>query len=324
MSTRSEPFVHGYLLDRHGKGHEIDAAAVADWKPEQGLLWVHLELTSEAAKDWLLEKSGLEEPIAEAMTTYETRPRAIPTDEGLLVILRGVNMNPGSDPEDMVAVRVWIEENRIISVRRRRLLSIQDVRQALAAGIGPHSSGEFLIMLAERLAFRIGDVVNRIEAAVDAADAQVNEGDVRSLQREVGSLRQQTAAIRRHLAPQRDALNRIRGRTNLLTSAEMHDLEEQSDLVTRYLEDLDLTRESAILVQEQLTSRLANEQNARLYMLSIVAAIFLPLSFITGLLGMNVGGLPGLDFQPAFWISVAVMCLIAAALLVYFRFKKWI
>ncbi|MGW8370226.1 MAG: zinc transporter ZntB [Gammaproteobacteria bacterium] len=324
MSLPDETFVYAYLLDRKGGGIEIEEADVESWEPGRGLLWLHLEIDNPRGMQWLANESGLDPLVAEAMSVGETRPRSIATDNGLLVILRGVNTNPGADPEDMVSVRAWIERDRIITVRRRRLLSIQDLRAALAEGNGPRSSGDFLVMLAERIAFHIGSIVDGVDDAIDAIDDEVATGDIAELQRSTATVRRQAAAIRRYLAPQREALNRIRGRTELLTPHEMHDLEEQSDVMTRYLEDLELVREQAVLIYEQLSTRMANQQNERLYVLSIVAAIFLPLSFITGLLGMNVAGVPGLDYGPAFWISVAFMTAIAAALLVYFRAKHWI
>lgn len=318
------PFVHAHVLDGRGGARPLDADGVAGWEPGQGILWVHLEISNESGKRWLLNDSGLDPLMAEAMATGETRPRSVALEDGLLVILRGVNTNPGSDPEDMVSIRVWIEEHRIISVRRRKLLSIVDLREMLAAGQGPRTPADFLIMLAERLALRINDVVESIETEIAEIDEQIATGTIPKLQASVSRLRRETAAIRRYLAPQREALNRIRGRTRMLNEHELHDLEEQSDLMMRFLEDLDLAREQAILLHEQLAARLANEQNERLYVLSIVAAIFLPLSFITGLLGMNVAGLPGLDYAPAFGISVGIMGAIAVALLVYFRVKRWI
>jgi zinc transporter len=318
------PFVHAHILDRRGRGRAIGDDEVAIWDAPQGVLWVHLEVGNERGKRWLLDDSGLDPLIAEAMMAGETRPRAIATESGLLVILRGVNTNPGSNPEDMVSVRVWIEADRIVSVRRRRLLSIVDLREMLAVGQGPKSPSDFLIMLVERLALRIGDVVEEIESDVAEIDEQVAAGSVPELQQRVSALRRETASLRRYLAPQREALNRIRGRTQMLGEHELHDLEEQSDLMTRFIEDIDLVREQAILLQERLAARLANEQNERLYVLSIVAAIFLPLSFITGLLGMNVAGVPGTEYAFAFAISVAGMVVIAIALLAVFRWKRWI
>ena len=60
-----------------------------------------------------------------------------------------------------------------------------------------------------------------------------------------------------------------------------------------------------------------------MFVLSIVAAIFLPLSFLTGLMGMNVAGLPGLVNPWAFWVLVAVMLVISIGILAVFRLKKW-
>jgi len=87
---------------------------------------------------------------------------------------------------------------------------------------------------------------------------------------------------------------------------------------------LDLVRERAIVMHEELLSRIAQEQNERMYVLSIVAAIFLPLSFVTGLLGMNVGGLPGVDSQLGFAGSVVVMVAVAVGLIAFFRGRKWL
>jgi zinc transporter len=324
MPAADETFVHAYLLDRQGGGKQIGTTEVDSWEPARGLLWLHLELSNARGMAWLRDESGLDPLVAEAMSVGETRPRSIATERGLLAILRGINTNPDADPEDMVSVRIWIEPDRIITVRRRRLQSVQDVRAALDEGYGPRSSGDFLVMLAERIAFHMASTVERIDDAIDAIDDEVATGEIADLQHATAMLRRQAAAIRRYLAPQRDALNRIRGRSDMLTPHEIHDLEEQSDVMTRYLEDLELIREQAILIGEQLATRMANEQNQRLYVLSIVAAIFLPLSFITGLLGMNVAGVPGLDYGPAFWISVGFMTVIAIALLSYFRFRRWI
>ena len=101
-------------------------------------------------------------------------------------------------------------------------------------------------------------------------------------------------------------------------------MHQEADRVTRHLEDLDLARERSVVLHEELLSRIAQEQNSRMYVLSIVAAIFLPLTFVTGLLGMNVGGLPGLDDPKGFGTSVVIMVVLGLALLGYFRHKKWL
>lgn len=320
----SPPFVHAYLLDRAGGGREIDAAAARAFEPAEGLLWLHLDVNSATGREWVFDESGIDELSADALLAGDSRPRAMMHESHLFVNLRGVNMNPGADPEDMVSIRIWLESDRIVTTRRRMLLSVQDLRAAIAQGQGPCSSGEFLAAIIERLANRIGDVVEQIEDRIDDIEERIAQGDIQKLQSEVGIIKRQTAAIRRYLAPQRDALNRLFGENRLLSREESEALREQSDRTTRYLEELDLARERAVVAQEELMNRLAHAQNSRLYILSIVAAIFLPLSFVTGLLGMNVAGLPGTQDPAAFTIAVVAMITVGGALVAVFKWKHWI
>jgi zinc transporter len=79
-----------------------------------------------------------------------------------------------------------------------------------------------------------------------------------------------------------------------------------------------------MVLQDQLTDQRAEEMNRNMMVLSVVAAIFLPLGFLTGLFGINVGGMPGVDNPVAFWLVAAGCGLIGLALLILFRMKKWL
>ncbi len=325
MSEDSSPFVHAFLLDGSGAGRAVEPEHIEEWTPDQALLWVHIDMNWAASRKWLRDREDVDEIVENALLAVETRPRAVASDRGLLLVLRGVNTNPGADPDDMVAIRLWIEANRIISSRRRKLLSVQDIAAEITAGRGPKTPGGFVVMLVERLAERIGDVVDQIEDAVDKAEQGSSEASFGTQRVEVGALRRQTAAIRRYLAPQRDALDRLyRHAGPLFTEQEIDELREQADRTTRYIEDLDLVRERAIVLQEELMNRIAQEQNSRVYLLSVVAAIFLPLTFVTGLLGMNVAGLPGTSNPVAFVASVSIMAGLGVALAAFFKWKRWI
>lgn len=324
--VKNEPtFLHSCILDGTGGAKFVDASSVAGWTKDQGVLWVHLDVNDDASRLWLAEHGGLDSTIVESLLADETRPRSYSTDNGLLTVLRGVNTNPGEDPEDMVSVRLWIEPDRIISTRRRRLLSIVDTRDSLEKGVGPETSGGFLAALTGRMADRIGDFVDGIEDDVGAAEEQLGNQDQATFRHVISALRRKIASVRRFLAPQRDALDRLYRQPGLwFSNTEIHDMREEADRITRYLEDLDLARERTMVLREEFLAQLAQEQNSRMYVLSVVAAIFLPLTFVTGLLGMNVGGLPGLESPRGFLGSVVIMIAAAVALLFFFRWKKWL
>ena len=325
MSASKRKFSFALLFDGKGGARELSDDEVATWRPEDGLLWVDFNQSSKKAREWLRRDSGIDRNVASILLEGETRPRSLAEAGGLVIIMRGINMNPGAVPDDMVAVRIWLEDSRIVTTRRRSVLSVMDVRDSLLAGKGPRTVGQFLIVLTDRLAERIAATVSNIEQMLEELDAELAGGEVESVRGRLGVVRRQAAAIRRHLAPQRDALDRLaRSSSGLLSDKEVFELREEGDQLTRHIEDLDLARENALVTQEELMNKVAMEQNARMYLLSVVAAIFLPLTFVTGMLGMNVAGLPGTVNPNAFLISAVIMVALGIGLVAYFKWRRWI
>lgn len=316
--------VASYLMDGHGRGEPLDWHGIARWRPEQGVLWVHLNRDSADSQAWLRDQSGIDEVVVDALLAESTRPRCAQIDAGIMLVLRGVNLNPGADPEDMVSIRLWIEQDRVVSVRMRRLLSITDLREALDRGHGPQSVGSFVIQLAEKMISRMANVVTEVDDEVDRLQDQVLVAESRQLRSELTRLRREIIALRRHLAPQRDALVRLAQiKTPWLGENEALHVREEAERVTRYVEDLDAARERAAVTQEELTNRLSEQMNARMYVLSVVAAVFLPLGFLTGLLGVNVGGIPLADSPWGFVDVVLILAAITVLQVLVFRWRRW-
>lgn len=131
--------------------------------------------------------------------------------------------------------------------------------------------------------------------------------------------------MRRYLGPQREALSKLYNeRVDWLGDIERMHLRETSDRMMRYIEDLDSSRERASVAQEELMSRLSENMEKRMYVLSIVSTVFLPLSFLTGLLGINVGGIPGAENKSAFLIFCLILSGIGAIQFWIFKIKKWV
>lgn len=324
MKNTNEPkFVHQVVLNGD---RTLDDVATADMKSIQQdqTIWQHLDLSEPDSYDWIHNRANLDAGIVHTLCADETRPRSLKGKDGVLVVLRGVNTNPGQDPEDMVSIRVWLEKNRILSVRRRRLIAVQDIVNELEKGEGPRTSGEFLTELVDKLADRIGDFVGRIDDRLSDTEDRLEELAPAELRGTLGSLRREIAVVRRYLAPQRDALDRLNHlQTTIFSERDYQRLRDESDRVSRYLEDLDLARERAVVLQEAFLAQIAQQQNNRMYMLSILSAIFLPLGFLTGLLGINVGGMPGADDDTAFWIFVAMLGVMVCFQFWILRKLKW-
>jgi zinc transporter len=289
------------------------------------LNWTHVNFSDPADAAWIRQQSGIAPIVAEAMLSDESRPRTLHADNGILVILRGVNLNAGSEVEDMISVRLWLEKDRVVTASRRPLKSLERIRLLNEQGSGPDSPAAFAIQLISALSSFIGEVTDGIESKLEEAEDNVNDADAILKNSPFSVVRRQSARIRRYLTPQREALDSLaRNPEPVFNDAQTQELREQTNLITLVLEDLDLVRERALVAQEEFLGMIANEQNNRMLLLSIVAAIFLPLSFLTGLMGMNVAGLPGTVNHWAFGIIVVLMALIATLILLLFRARKWL
>ncbi len=315
--------IHALVIDESGEPRAIDWSDVRTWESEQGLLWLHLDARAEQTRQWMSGEGRLPIIVPPALLAEETRPRTSAVGDGALVVLRGVNLNPGADPEDMVSIRLWVEARRVISTRLRRLLSVEDVVASLASQ-PLTGTGDLVVRLAGRLVDRMSDVIDGMEERVaDLEHALLGEPD-QSLRSSLTDLRREAIALRRYLAPQREALGRLQGeQLSWLTELDRLRLREVNDRLIRYVEDLDAVRERAAVAQEELISQLSNQINRRMYVLSVVAAVFLPLGFLTGLLGVNVGGIPGADSPFGFATFTLLLVALVAVQLWFFIKKRW-
>lgn len=323
--SETDGIIFALRLDEQGGASELDGESVHSWKPDEGILWLHLDAAHDVTRTYLEQHSGVAEWVVEALLADETRPRSMTTRNALLLIVRGVNLHPGAEPDDMIAVRMLIEPRRVITLRRRRPLAIQDVRDALARGDGPQSSGELLVSLTDAMVSRMAGVMAEIDDEVDALEDEVLTKESYELRGKIGAIRRDAIGLRRYLAPQRDVMARLHTeKLDWLGDTDRAYLREIADRTTRYVEDLDSARDRAAVAQDELNNRLAEQMNKTMYVLSIVAAIFLPLGLLTGLLGINVGGMPGVDSRWAFLIVCAILAVTAVFQTWFFRRMRWL
>lgn len=284
--------------------------------------WVHLDYTREESEQWL-QNEAVPQAVIDALTAAETRPRASEVAGGVLVYLRGVNLNPGARPEDMIALRMWVSPGGLISTQKRTLLSVEAVRKTLDSQQGPESISALVAELIDQLIWRMEEVIENLELEVEACAQQLEESPTASLTSHLSLLRRRAITLRRYLAPQREALIKLQNES-LFATADTLLIREATDRLQRLLEDLDAAREHATLLQEEVFSVQNEAINDRMYLLAIISALFLPLGFLTGLFGINVGGLPGVEDPNAFWWFCSGVAVIALGVGIWMRKRRWL
>jgi len=323
--SEADGIINAFILKGDGTAEELKtwAEVAAHWHTGEAL-WLHLHLGSAEAKRWLAENSGLDRIVCQALEADKPRPRSDVFDGGLVVALRGVNLNPGADPDDMISVRLWIDPRHIITVRRMKLMAIDDIRKDIARGEAPHSTVDLLAVLARRLAERMRPVLANLDGLTDDLEDTVLTAPGHEVRAKLAAIRRQAIALRRHIGPERDAMqNLVALELPWVGTKNKNRFREVADSVTRYVEDLDSIRERAAVMQDEVGTRLSEQINRNMYILSLIAVIFLPLGFITGLLGINVGGIPGEGTPWAFIAVCAVLGVVAVVEIWLLRSKKW-
>jgi zinc transporter len=327
MSTApASGLLDAYLLDGKGGGTRLDWDGVGRWTPADGVLWINLDYSAADSAAWLDQRSSIDPVFREGLLDHDPRPRATAHGTDLLLIVRGINVNRGAEPEDMISIRVWAQPQRIITMRHRVSRSLKALAADVEAGRGPRDSGNLLVQLVDRVVDNVAAEVDKLGDAVAALEDQVltevRGGDLRS---RIAVDRRRAIALRRFLSPQRDALSKLAGITlPWFDGSHRNEMVEAADRMTRTVEELDAARDRAAVTQEELASRLTEMTNQRLYVLSMITAVFLPLGFVCALLGVNVGGMPFQDNDWAFWVLCGLFVVGVAVQLWLFRRRGWL
>ena len=311
------------LYPKEKRAEKIGPEQLKDPVPPGAYQWIPFDLNDKNVP-MLLAGAGLEETVLSALLKKETRPRVLVNQDEMLVILRGLNLAQGEAPEDMVSLRMHVSGTRIISCQKRLLQSVEDLKTNIDQNIIPPTTGHLLTYLCERLTGRMSELMEDIEECSFEMEEKSLDGATSSLENDIHSQLRQVIQFKRYLVPQKEALLQLQNeKMSWLSSKQQLKIREVSDQLIRYLEMLDAAREMAIVSQESLYHLQNKEMNKRMYLVSVMTALFLPLGFFTGLLGVNLAGIPQAHDSRSFLMFVLLLVVIILLQLWYFRKKGW-
>lgn len=286
------------------------------------LVWVHIDNGGTQAEDWLAQR-GLDHLIRGALLATETRPRMDMVEGGAILNLRGPDAAKEHYPDLLASVRLWVTRGWVVSVTMRDLLAIDRVEADMREGrvLDP---GDLVCVLATEITGELDPDVAQLGDTLDNCEENFGPANALKLRRTIAQARSKAIAYRRFVAPQRVALERLATlQADWLNDDDRMHLREAADRAARMAEELEAIRERAALIHEQLTDLRAELIDTRGLVISIVALVFLPLTFLTGLLGMNVNGIPYAHAPWAFWGVVGVCVAVAVAIALYFIRARW-
>ena len=312
--------IYGLTLD--GKGGMTPLATGSEIPAAQPS-WVHLDYGNPEAARWLLQTPLLNDAARESLLGQSNRPKLVRMGETVLLILRGINHNKDHRPEEMVALRIFIAPDLIISSRRRPLLSEQDMFNQLTQGGGADTPADWLVEVCDALTDRAGEFVEELHDQILELEEIVLMRELPATGR-LARIRKQLIMIRRYLSPQRDLVARLANeKLTWLDEDDRRRLLDIADRLRRWLDDLDAGVARSAVLADEINNLTAEATNRRAYQMSVMALMFLPASFLTGLFGINLGGIPGAESPTAFWIFCGSLVGLATGLAVWLKYRRW-
>lgn len=288
-----------------------------------GHTWFHFQRDADGLAQWLTD-AGIPEPLIDAVLEEDTRPRFQRLPDGFMLLLRGVNLNTGEQPEDMLSLRLLYYKGALYSFRKRQFLSVVKLQEQLQQQTGPESLHDFIVALIEQLNLRIEDVVSSADQQLEVIETQGFDNTA-SVQLKLTALHRRLLRLNRFIRPQLAALEKLSTEAEKIMTPELHQwLINERDTTQRLFEQIDLMLEQVWMQREQLQQAIAEKMNRNTYWLSVIAGVFLPLSFLTGVFGINIGGMPGVENEDAFTIFCGALLIIAVVeFLLLRRLRFW-
>lgn len=301
----------------------VDAAP--DTFPAAGgdALWLHFNLVDTRADRWVAHSPHIPEAARELLLDSDPRIRLEPLGNGLVGVLGDLHHDFEADPDGFGVLRLYLGERLVISGRRHPLQSSDRLRHELRAGEALGSPIQWLAHLVQHMAETFGKAVGDLNETVDEVEDRILQGRVADEGKELGRVRRLLARLRRQLGANRQALIHARSRLPAwCVEADITQLRLAIERLDATAQDLELVQERARLLQEEIAGRLNEATNRNLYLLSIITAVMLPITLITGMFGMNVAGLPWLQDPVGFWKVTLLMAVVAAGTLLALRWRR--
>ena len=259
-----------------------------------------------------LEAADLPAAVPEWLAAATQMVRRKEVGSGIFIGLARYAIGPSEDDDRTVCAALWLEPRRLVGVDHGALPGATaaagradgDARLASPWGL----LARYLAEMAEDLADDLAALAPMLDELEDRLAAPDDDMPVR----ELSSLRQRLIRVRRHAVPFGLLGRGLAADRRLAAEPEAHAmLHDVAESVERSLAALGLHLERSEILNDQIQAMLADRMNRATYRLGVVATVFLPLGFLTGLLGINVAGIPG-DHDPyAFWLVCGFLVLVA-------------
>jgi zinc transporter len=315
----------GYQLQAGSPPREIGAGGIVDAIAQRDVVtWLHFNLSDARARRWLMEASFLPTALHEVLQEHNSNRRIEAENGSVLLVVSDFSYEHESDPAEMAPLWCYAGASLLITARLHPLKSADELRLCMRGEATAVSGIDLATQLLELRTLRIKRLAGQMTVQLDEIEDEILAGSIKAQREHLGRARRLCARLRREFAPEHADLKRFLHRLDAssLMESDRDLMSTCSDDLGFAIEEIAELYERAKLLQEELASRLAENTGRNLYVLSILTAVLLPMTLVTGIFGMNVAGLPGVSSQTSFWWVMVLILVSGAATLAILVWRK--
>lgn len=262
--------------------------------------------------------------MRDALAGESLRPRVSRLGDGTLITLRCINGSTDERPDQLVAMRVYMDERIIVSTRQRKVLALDDIVNDLKEGTGPTDCGGWLVDICDALTDHASEFIEELhDKIIDLEDNLLDQHiPPRGF---LALLRKQLIVMRRYMTPQRDVYARLASeRLSWMNDDQRRLMQDIADRLGRGLDEIDSCIARTAVMADEIAQVMQESLSRRTYTMSLMAMVFLPSTFLTGLFGVNLGGIPGGAYRFGFSMFCIMLVLLIGGVAWWLHRSKWL
>ena len=297
---------------------------VVDHRPAPGAFsWLHVKTADVKISDWMAHHSGIPDYVTEYLLSNDTHAGLHVTADAVYGTMSDIKMEIGDTGTEKGALHFYLDRGRLFTLRTQPLCSTNLLRQKVMDGAGFDNPMDLFAELLRCLADGFNARLDGLNDKVDDIEFSVLSDRRPEDRAELSGIRRQLAELRRYITPERRIINQFhRLRPAWVPHAALEDLTHALDELNELHATVEALYERAKLLQEEIASQMSEQMNRNLMALSILTALLMPATLVSGIFGMNVAGLPGLHDDLSFWIVMGVMAGLGVATVAFLKWLK--
>ncbi|HTQ98884.1 MAG TPA: transporter [Candidatus Acidoferrum sp.] len=292
-------------------------AAMATPSPgaDKDFFWLHMSLANASSETWMRQHFELPQAFFDSLRTEQSSTRLESDEDMLVAVIHDVLFETSFDTSAAGSASVGIGPRLLLSARLRPLRSLDKLREAVRTGHTFHSPVELLAHLLREQANVLSEILRRSTQRVDQVEDRILANRISITRAELGALRRSLVRLQRLLAPEPAAFFRLLNRPlRWITEDGLQELRQAAEEFSAAINDSALLVERVKLIQEELAAMNNEQTNRTLFVLTVVTVIALPINLISGLFGMNVGGIPFSGNEQGFGAIVITLVVLTSVL----------